>query len=131
MALSFVSNAMRNAYASHTDFGFLRGVILENPKAMPSNIDMVFERRGNFLIGEWKREDEDISLGQKILLKALADQDKFTVLVINGYSDNTGTEVDKFYKVTEDKLVILGNGIEGLKDYIDAWYQSSNGVSSL
>jgi hypothetical protein len=131
MALSFVSNAMRNAYASHTDFGFLRGVILENPKAMPSNIDMVFERRGNFLIGEWKREDEEISLGQKILLKALADQDKFTVLVINGYSDNTGTEVDKFYKVTEDKLVILGNGIEGLKDYIDAWYQSSNGVSSL
>jgi hypothetical protein len=122
---------MRNAYASHTDFGFLRGVILENPKAMPSNIDMVFERRGNFLIGEWKREDEEISLGQKILLKALADQDNFTVLVINGYSDYTDTEVDKFYKVTQDKLVILGNGIEGLKDYIDAWYQSSNGVSSL
>jgi len=121
---------MRNAYASHTDFGFLRGVILENPKAMPSNIDMVFERHGNFLIGEWKREDENISLGQKILLKALADQDKFTVLVINGYSDNTGTEVNNFYKVTEDKLVILGNGVEGLKDYIDAWYQSSNGVSS-
>jgi hypothetical protein len=121
---------MRNAYASHTDFGFLRGVILENPKAMPSNIDMVFERRGNFLIGEWKREDEDISLGQKILLKALADQDKFTVLVINGYSDDTGTEVDKFYKVTQDKLVILGNGVEGLKDYIDAWYQSSMGVNS-
>jgi hypothetical protein len=122
---------MRNAYASHTDFGFLRGVILENPKAMPSNIDMVFERRGNFLIGEWKREDEEISLGQKILLKALANQDNFTVLVINGYSDYTDTEVDKFYKVTQDKLVILGNGIEGLKDYIDAWYQSSNGVSSL
>jgi uncharacterized iron-regulated protein len=87
---------------------------------------MVFERRGNFLIGEWKREDEDISIGQKILLKALAEQDKFTVLMIYGYSDDTGTEVDKFYKVTQDKLVILGNGIEGLKDYIDAWYQSSN-----
>ena len=121
---------MRNAYASHTDFGFLRGVILDNPKAMPSNIDMVFERRGNFLIGEWKRENEDISLGQKILLKALADQDKFTVLVINGYSDDTGTEVNNFYKVTQDKLSILGNGVEVLKDYIDAWYQSSIGVSS-
>ena len=121
---------MRNAYASHTDFGFLRSVILDNPKAMPSNIDMVFERRGNFLIGEWKRENEDISLGQKILLKALAEQDKFTVLVINGYSDDTGTEIDKFYKVTQNKLAILGNGVEGLKDYIDAWYQSSIGVSS-
>jgi len=117
---------MRNAYASHTDFGFLRGIILENPKAMPSNIDMVFERRGNFLIGEWKREDEEISLGQKILLKALANQDKFTVLVINGYSDGTGTEVNNFYKVTKDKLVILGNGVEGLKDFINAWYVSVN-----
>ena len=126
-----MSNAMRNSYASHTDFGFLRGVILDNPKAMPSNIDMVFERHGNFLVGEWKRTNEEISLGQKILLKALADQDKFTVVVINGYSDNTGTEVDNFYKVTQDKLVILGNGIEGLKDFIDAWYQSSNcGISA-
>ena len=121
---------MRNSQATHVDFGFLRGVILDNPKAMPSNIDMVFERRGNFLIGEWKRENEDISLGQKILLKALADQDKFTVLVINGYSDDTGTEVNNFYKVTQNKLAILGNGVEGLKDYIDAWYQSSIGVSS-
>ncbi len=33
-------------------------------------------------------------------------------------------------KVTQDKLSILGNGVEGLKDYIDAWYQSSIGVSS-
>lgn len=121
---------MRNAYASHTDFGFLRGIILDNPKAMPSNIDMVFERRGNFLIGEWKRENEEISLGQKILLKALANQDKFTVLVINGYSDDTGTEVNNFYKVTKDKLAILGNGAERLKDYINTWYQSSNGVNS-
>ena len=121
---------MRNAYASHTDFGFLRGIILENTKAMPSNIDMVFERRGNFLIGEWKREDEEISLGQKILLKALANQDKFTVLVINGYSDDTGTEVNNFYKVTKDKLVILGNGVEKLKYFINDWYQSSNGVNS-
>ena len=121
---------MRNAYASHTDFGFLRGIILDNPKAMPSNIDMVFERRGNFLIGEWKREDEEISLGQKILLKALANQDRFTVLIINGYSDDTGTEVNNFYKVTKDKLAILGNGAKRLKDYINTWYQSSNGVNS-
>lgn len=121
---------MRNAYASHTDFGFLRGVILDNPKAMPSNIDMVFERRGSFLIAEWKRKNEEISLGQKILLKALANQNKFTVLVINGYSDNTGTEVNEFYKVSQDKLAILGNGVDKLKEFINTWYQSSMGVSS-
>ena len=121
---------MRNAYASHTDFGFLKGVILDNPKAMPSNIDMVFERRGYFLIGEWKRKNEEISLGQKILLKALANHDKFTVLVINGYSDDTGTEVNEFYKVQQDKLAILGNGVDKLKEFINKWYQSSIGVSS-
>lgn len=121
---------MRNAYASHTDFGFLRGVIIDNPKAMPSNIDMIFERRGSFLIAEWKRKNEEISLGQKILLKALANQNKFTVLVINGYSDNTGTEVNEFYKVSQDKLAILGNGVDKLKEFINTWYQSSMGVSS-
>ena len=121
---------MRNAYASHTDFGFLRGVILDNPKAMPSNIDMVFERRGHFLVGEWKRKDEEISLGQKILLKALANHDKFTVLVINGYSDDTGTEINEFYKVQQDKLAILGNGVDKFKEFINKWYQSSIGVNS-
>ena len=49
--------AMRNAHATHVDFGFLRGVISSNPNFMPSNIDMVLERKGNFLFGEWKRED--------------------------------------------------------------------------
>ena len=121
---------MRNAYASHTDFGFLRGVILDNPKAMPSNIDMIFERRGSFLIAEWKRKNEEISLGQKILLKALANHDKFTVLVINGYSDDTGTEINEFYKVQQDKLAILGNGVDKFKEFINKWYQSSLGVSS-
>ena len=121
---------MRNAYASHTDFGFLRGIILDNPKAMPSNIDMVFERHGKFLVGEWKRKNEEISLGQKILLKALADQINFTVLVINGYSDDTGINIDNFYEVDTDRLLFLGNGIQELKDYINTWYQSSNGVNS-
>jgi hypothetical protein len=114
---------MRNPFASHTDFGFLRNVIQDNPKAMPSNIDMVFERRGNFLIGEWKREDEEISLGQKILLKAFANIQKITVLVINGYSDHTGIEINNFYEVTQDKLIIVGNGIDGLKNYINEWYK--------
>jgi hypothetical protein len=118
-----VSNAMRNAYASHTDFGFLKSVILKNPKAMPSNIDMVFERRGNFLIGEWKRENEEISLGQKILLKAFANIPKVTVLVVNGYSDNNGTKINNFYEVTQSKLIVMGNGIDSFKDYINNWYK--------
>ena len=117
---------MRNSYASHTDFGFLRGVILNNPKAMPSNIDMVFERYGCFLVGEWKRDNEEISLGQKILLKALSETEGFTVLVINGYSNNIGTEINKFYEVDKDRLIYLGNGIDEFKKYINFWYSGVN-----
>ena len=117
---------MRNAYASHTDFGFLNGVILDNPKAMPSNIDMVFERKGKFLVGEWKRTNEEISVGQKILLKQLAILPNFTVLIINGYSDSEGIEIDKFYQVGQNSLIYIDTGIDALKSYINTWYKLSN-----
>ena len=117
---------MRNSQAAHVDFGFLKAIIKSNPKAMPSNLDMVFERYGCFLVGEWKRDNEEISLGQKILLKALSEVDVFTVLVINGYSDHTGTEINKFYEVDKDRLVYLGNGIDEFKRYINAWYIGLN-----
>ena len=126
MELLFVSNAMRNAYASHTDFGFLSGVILDNPKAMPSNIDMVFERKGKFLVGEWKRTNEEISVGQKILLKQLTILPNFTVLIINGYSDSEGIEVDKFYQVGQSSLIYIDTGIDALKSYMNTWYKLSN-----
>ena len=51
--------AMRNARATHVDFGFLRGVIGSNPNFMPSNIDMVLERKGSFLFGEWKERERE------------------------------------------------------------------------
>ena len=69
-----MTTAMRNSQAQHTDFGFLQGVIPSNPKFMPSNVDMMLERKGKFFIGEWKREGEQISMGQKILLRALASK---------------------------------------------------------
>ena len=77
--------AMRNAHATHVDFGFLRGIIRDNPNFMPSNIDMVLERKSSFLFGEWKREDEEMKQGQKMLLKELAWVHK--VIIITGYVD--------------------------------------------
>ena len=117
---------MRNAYASHTDFGFLNGIIQDNPKAMPSNLDMVLERKGKFLVGEWKRTNEEISVGQKILLKQLAILPNFTVLIINGYSDSEGMEIDKFYQVGQSSLIYIDTGIDALKSYINTWYKLSN-----
>ena len=72
---------MRNPFAIHLNFDELLGTIPENPKILPSNIDMIYERCGKFLIGEWKRPNEKISIGQSILLNALATQDNFIVLI--------------------------------------------------
>jgi hypothetical protein len=118
-----VSNAMRNSYASHTDFGFLRGLFEDSPKIMPSNLDMVYGINDKFLLGEWKRDNEEISEGQKILLKALSKEPNFTVILINGYSDNTGIHISKYYQISQTSLIYLGNSIDSLKDYIQTWYK--------
>jgi hypothetical protein len=42
---------MRNKHAPHIDF-----TDLMIGKLCPSDIDMVLERKGHFLFGEWKRQ---------------------------------------------------------------------------
>jgi len=112
--------AMRNAHATHVDFGFLRGIIRDNPNFMPSNIDMVLERRGVFLFGEWKREDEEISQGQKILLTNLAWH--HTVIIITGYVDDK-PHIGLIQKMTPTgKLTVVGQGEEDLISFLRGWY---------
>jgi hypothetical protein len=119
-----VSNlGMRNSNAMHTDFGFLHGLFEDSPKIIPSNIDMLYGINGLFLLAEWKRKDEEISNGQKILLKSLSKESNFTVILINGYSEKNNTHVDNFYQVTHNSLLYQGNSIESLKSYIQTWYR--------
>jgi len=119
-----MTTAMRNSQAQHTDFGFLQGVIPSNPKFMPSNVDMMLERKGKFFIGEWKREGEQISMGQKILLKALASKPDFVVYVIEGHSDDTGTKVKAIRRLENDVLSASGYGENALRSLIKGWYNS-------
>ena len=114
---------MRNSNAMHTDFGFLHGLFEDSPKIIPSNIDMLYGINGLFLLAEWKRKDEEISNGQKILLKSLSKESNFTVILINGYSEKNNTHVDNFYQVTHNSLLYQGNSIESLKSYIKTWYR--------
>ena len=112
--------AMRNPNALHTDFGFLRGFIPSNPNFMPSNIDMVLERRGVFLFGEWKREEEEMKQGQKILLTALAWH--HTVIIITGYVDDK-PHIGLIQKVTPTgNLTLVGEGEDALKSFLTGWY---------
>jgi len=115
--------AMRNPDAKHTDFTDFIGVIPSNPKLLPSNLDMVIERFGNFLVGEWKRPNEKISLGQEILLKRLATKEDFVVLLIEGDTDN-GMVVNKIEAFTKDGLLThIGDDVNALKGFIKFWYE--------
>jgi hypothetical protein len=121
--------AMRNSHATHVDFGFLRGIIGSNPNFMPSNIDMVLERKGNFLFGEWKREDEEIKTGQKILLRELAWVHR--VLLITGYVD-TQPHISLIQQVLPNgNLKVVGKSVADLIKYIQDWYKDAENNDGL
>ena len=118
--------AMRNPFATHVDFGFLRGLIADNPKAMPCNIDMVFERKGFFLFGEWKRVDEPMSRGQEIMLVNLAKHPHNVVLVITGDTDD-GVTVTEIQQITKSGMFIkTGESVEHLKKILNTWYMRAD-----
>ena len=110
---------MRNKEAPHIDFEELNGLL---GKVVPSNLDMVLERKGHFLFAEWKRDNEKVSKGQEILLKALSRLPNTTVLVVSGDSDD-GMRVDRFWRVLPNgNCIESGRGLIEFKDYIIDWY---------
>jgi hypothetical protein len=122
--------AMKNSKATHVDFGFLRGLIESNPKAMPCNIDMVFERKGHFLFGEWKRPNETMKLGQEILLSNLAKYEMNTVLVIEGDTDNNEVRITDVCVINKYGMYKrVGYSVESFKKFLNEWYQKVNGES--
>jgi hypothetical protein len=118
---------MRNAYATHTDYSEFKGLIAENPNFVPSNVDGIAERKGKFLVMEWKRDGEKVSKGQQILLQSLASLHNFMVVIIYGDTDNE-TRIGKFYIVQPTGSCILaGNGINMFKEYYRTWYDWADG----
>ena len=86
---------------------------------------MIFERKGKFLVGEWKRPNEKISKGQEILLKTLAKQENFVVLIIQGDTDGEMV-VNKFWRVVNEKCEQQGESAEDLKEFMNQWYDWAN-----
>ena len=111
---------MRNVFAPHLDFTDLFGLM---GNIVPSNIDMVIERKGYFLFGEWKRSGEKFSQGQEILLKQLAKVPKHTVLIVHGDTDGGYMNIEKFWQLTKGGgLYVRGNNVEDFKDYLLNWF---------
>ena len=118
---------MRNMFATHTDYGDFKGLIPTNPNLVPSNVDGILERNGQFLILEWKRPGEKVSEGQKRLLQALAAKPSFMVVIIYGNTDN-GTVIDSFWQLTpEGKPFKAGVGFGSFKEWYISWYMFADG----
>ena len=111
---------MRNPLALHLDFQELEGLL---GNVVPSNIDMVLERKGFFLFGEWKRENEEISKGQQIMLTNLAKLPGVTVLIVQGHTDEGCMTVSKFWQLNKAGLFSLrGKSTDEFKDFVQNWF---------
>ena len=118
---------MRNMFATHTDYTEFKGLIPTNPNLVPSNVDGILERNGQFLILEWKRSGEKVSEGQRIMLQALAAKPSFMVVIIYGNTDNE-TVVDSYWLLTpEGKPVKTGISFESFKQFYRQWYEWADG----
>jgi len=114
---------MRSASAAHVDFGDFAGMVESNPKLLPSDIDMIIERKGKFFVGEWKRQNENMNQGQAILLQTLAKQSQFTVCVIIGNTDNE-TIINSVLCISKSgEYKKIGASLDDLKVFINQWYE--------
>lgn len=113
---------MRNRYAQHIDFSFMKGLIEDNPAWLGSNIDMCCERNGQFFFAEWKRPNEELPKGQEILLEALSQNPNCFVFIIDGYSDETRTEVYKVTRWSGKKRMEEGYSLVYLKQKLKSFY---------
>ena len=122
-----MAKLMRNMFATHTDYAEFKNLIPTNPHLVPSNVDGILERNGQFLILEWKRPGEKVSEGQRIMLQALASKPSFMVVIIYGNTDNE-TVIDSYWLLTpEGKPVKTGIGFESFKQFYRDWYTLSDG----
>ena len=109
---------MRNKEARHIDFAELYGLFA---KRLPSNIDMIMERHGRFLIGERKRPNEHMQLGQQILLKQLAKVPQFTVIVVSGDTDNEMVIHKVWQLMADESFILIAKDKEEFRRYLVNW----------
>ena len=118
---------MRNQVPTHIDYGDFVGLVSNSPGFTPSNVDGIAERKGKFLVMEWKRQNEKSSKGQQYLLRSLAAQPNFIVVIIRGNTDN-GVNMGNYYLVQpQGGCILIGNGFESFKAYYKQWYEWADG----
>ena len=97
-------------------------------KIAMSDIDGIVERRGHFLVVEWKVKPGKVFLAQDILLRALACNPNFKVIVITSPVNTNLIQMDT---VVQAQLVKGGKinpaykySVEELKDHFEKWFKA-------
>jgi hypothetical protein len=120
---------LRNTMVQLVDYRDLEGIVKDNELFACSDIDMIYERKGKFLVAEWKKPNEQLSEGQSILLKALAKNDEFTVIKVCGYSENKKLIVYDFNWLRPNGTwAFAGQGKQRLIEFIQNWYAKADNV---
>ena len=118
---------MRSRNASHIDYGAFFGLLPNNPKITPCDIDGIVERKGKFLVLEWKRKGEGMSEGLRRTLQALATTPNFQVWVIRGDTDE-GLKISQFFFVPpQGKPMLLGEGVDEFIRAYKLWFEWADG----
>jgi len=116
--------AMRNPQSKHIDFEFMRGYNPDKPTMLASDLDMVIERKGQFLVGEWKSPVETVPMGQMRMLQALAAIPAFTVLIVeyNGLPEQPYVDRVKRLMPTGSAWTLPGiTSNASFKHYVASW----------
>ena len=93
-----------------------------------SDIDGITERRGHFLVIEWKVKPGKVSVGQEILLQALARDPSFKVVVITSPVNTNLIQMDTVVEVQlvkSDKIKPAREySVEKLKGHFEKWFKA-------
>ncbi len=90
------------------------------------DLDMVVERNGHILFGEWKPPSGSIEIAQRILHERLAVLPRCTVLTIFG--DAETMQVRSFSVRTAAGNEPMGRSLDDLKKWIAWWYACADRI---
>jgi hypothetical protein len=123
-----MSGLLRNPQPP-VDYSTLLGAC-SNRAAVPSDLDGILERNGQFLVIECKAGSDSLSTGQRIMLEALARIPSFTVLLVWLSGRRLGNSAHAFEPMHIQRIGIddLPNGtdITDFRERLACWFEMAS-----
>ena len=96
---------------------------------LPCDIDGILGINGKFFVMEWKTTTENFKKGQLILLKSLASQPNFSVILIIGEANPDKVWVTDVYRFNKETNTFkkAGYGVKYLRDLMKKWFDKAWG----